>query len=412
LKILHTSDWHLGKKLDYFSRHPEQVEVLDEICGIADSENVDLVMIAGDIFDTFNPPVESVELFYKTIKKLCKNGKRPVIVIAGNHDSPDRIEAPDALALEDAIIFAGYPDIQIRKFKNEAGVELTKTDKGFIEVKLPNYSYPARIILSPYANQFRIKKFLGIDDEELELRSVLENLWKQLSDNYCDTEGVNLFCGHLFFVEEYGEIPEEPDDEKPILHIGGSQAIYSKNLPNNIQYAALGHLHRKQGVKHITCPLVYCGSPISYSFSEAGQKKYVSIAKIEPGKEVNVNYKELHKGKSLLRQTFDNIDKAIEWLNLNQDKLLELTILSDDFLSANDRKRLNDCHKHIISIIPLTKKQENGTSENTVIDLSKDIKELFIDYFVSKHAQNPDGTIMSLFNEILSENENGESLCV
>ena len=107
MKILHTSDWHLGKKLDKFSRHQEQINVLNEIVEHANNQQVDLVLIAGDVFDAFNPPVESVELFYKTVKRLSNFGKRPVIVIAGNHDSPDRIEAPDALALEDAIIFAG-----------------------------------------------------------------------------------------------------------------------------------------------------------------------------------------------------------------------------------------------------------------------------------------------------------------
>ena len=96
--ILHTSDWHLGKRLDEFSRIEEQNEVLQEICDIADNENANVIIIAGDLFDTFNPPTEAVELFYKTLKKLSKNGNRAVIALAGNHDSPERIEAPDPLA--------------------------------------------------------------------------------------------------------------------------------------------------------------------------------------------------------------------------------------------------------------------------------------------------------------------------
>jgi len=107
MKILHTSDWHLGKRLENFSRLDEQIAVLDEICTIADKENIDAVLVAGDLFDTFNPPTEAVELFYRSLKKLSKNGSRPVIAIAGNHDSPDRIESPDPLARECGIIFAG-----------------------------------------------------------------------------------------------------------------------------------------------------------------------------------------------------------------------------------------------------------------------------------------------------------------
>ncbi len=87
MKILHTADWHLGKKLDRFSRLEEQVSAMEEIITIADEEQADLVLIAGDLFDNFNPAVEAVELFYKTLKRLSLNGKRPVIAIFGNHDS-------------------------------------------------------------------------------------------------------------------------------------------------------------------------------------------------------------------------------------------------------------------------------------------------------------------------------------
>ena len=82
MKILHTSDWHLGKKLENFSRLEEQKYILDEICNIADAQEVDLIIIAGDLFDTFNPPTEAIDLFYKSLKRLSKNGSRPIIAIA------------------------------------------------------------------------------------------------------------------------------------------------------------------------------------------------------------------------------------------------------------------------------------------------------------------------------------------
>ncbi len=108
MKMLHTSDWHLGKRLEDFSRLEEQKAVMQEICEIAEREQVDVVIVAGDLFDTFNPPTEAVDLLYKTLKRLTANGRRPVIAIAGNHDSPDRIEAPDPLAAS-ADHLAGYP---------------------------------------------------------------------------------------------------------------------------------------------------------------------------------------------------------------------------------------------------------------------------------------------------------------
>ena len=110
MKILHTADWHLGKWLDNVSRLSEQNEVLSEICEVAEKENVDVVLIAGDLFDTFSPSAEAQELFFRTLKRLGCNGRRPVVAIAGNHDQPDRIEAPDHLARECGIIFIGYPN--------------------------------------------------------------------------------------------------------------------------------------------------------------------------------------------------------------------------------------------------------------------------------------------------------------
>ncbi len=402
MKILHTSDWHLGKRLDKFSRHQEQINVLDEIVKHADNQNVDLVFVAGDVFDAFNPPVESIELFYRTIKLLSNFGKRPVIVIAGNHDSPDRIEAPDALALEDAIIFAGHPGAKIRKFKNQAEVVLINSEEGFIELQLPQFGYPVRILLTPYANQFRIKKFLGVENEEEELRQILEKQWKILADRHCDNKGVNLFCGHFFFAKEGNENNEEPEDEKSILHVGGAQVIYNTNLPNQIQYAALGHLHRKQTVSEQPCSIVYSGSPISYSFSEAEQKKYIEIITVEPGLKAEIEHIEVKSGKALVRQTFNNIDKACEWLTKNKDALIELTIESEDFLSAEDRKRLNECNQNIISIIPIVKSKSTEVRNENIVNLDKSMQELFKDYFKFKHQQNPSEDIMKLFKEISS----------
>src|SRR5690606_31764086 len=104
MRILHTADWHLGKRLDNFSRLDEQILVLDEIVEKADIHQADVIIVAGDLFDAFNPGTDAIDLFYKTLKRLTKNGSRPVIAISGNHDSPSLIDAPDPLARECGII--------------------------------------------------------------------------------------------------------------------------------------------------------------------------------------------------------------------------------------------------------------------------------------------------------------------
>lgn len=403
MKILHTSDWHLGKKLDSFSRLDEQEAVLNEITTIAKKEKVDAVLIAGDLFDTFNPPVEAVELFYRSLKNLSREGSCPVIAIAGNHDSPERIEAPDPLARELAIILSGYPISRIRPFKNEAGVELLQSKAGFIELKLPTYNYPLRIILNPYANQFRMRKYLDIQDEEIELRKLLQNNWQNIADKHCDKKGVNILLSHMFFTKKGAKIQEEPEDEKSILHIGGVQALYPENIPSQIQYAAIGHLHRKQTISREPCPVVYSGSPVSYSFSEANQDKYIQIIDVEPNKEAKISSIKLKSGKKLVRKTFDDIDKAVEWLSKNQENLIELTIESETYLTAEDRKRLKNAHPHIINLIPKVKSLMNLQEGKNDIDINKNIEELFVDYFKNKKGQSPNSEIMDIFKEILGE---------
>jgi len=406
MRILHTSDWHLGKKLERFSRLEEQSAVLSEICKIADSKSVDAVVIAGDIFDNFNPPVEAIELFYRTLHKLSNNAQRPVVVIAGNHDSADRIEAPDPLARELGIVFIGYPHSKIKPFQLESGLSLINSTRGFLEFKLPNNEL-LRIITTAYANQQRLKQFLGDENSEQELRNILQNSWENLATKYCNKEGVNILLSHLFFAKKGQQQQQEPDDEKPILHIGGAQLIYTDTIPEQIQYTALGHLHRKQIIDDSNGAVVYCGTPIAYSFSEDNQQKYVAIADIKAGLKADVDFIELQQGKKLLRKQFNNIELATQWLQENQTTLVELTLEMETYLKADEKKSLFDVHNGIVNIIPkVTSKLEKDGSELAKINLNNDLPELFKQYFASRNGnQQPNDELLELLNEITASAE-------
>jgi exonuclease SbcD len=406
MKLLHTSDWHLGKRLDDFSRMEEQHAVLREICEVAEQEQVDAVLVAGDLFDTFNPPTEAVDLFYKSLKRLSNNGHRPVIAIAGNHDSPDRIESPDPLARECGIIFAGYPNSVVSPFELESGLKVLKSREGFLELRLPGTDIPLRILLTPYANEYRLKTCFGLENSEAELRAVLEEKWKDLADQYCDKNGVNVLISHLFMIKKGNELPEEPTDEKPILHVGGAQAIFTENIPRQIQYTALGHLHRMHQVDADPCPTYYSGSPLSYSFSEANQKKYALLVDVEPGAVASVREEELTKGKKLLRKRAEGMEEALNWLAENQECLVELTLVTETFLTAAERKQLNGAHSGIVAIIPEVENAEGLIDGNQKkIDLTRSMEELFRDYFKHEKGQDPNAELMSLFTEILAEEE-------
>ncbi len=404
MKILHTADWHIGKKLENFSRIEEQKAVLNEIAQIAEDEKVDAIIIAGDLFDTFSPSTEAIEIFYKALKKLTNKGNRPVIAISGNHDSPDRIETADPLARECGIFFIGYPNTHFKNIELETGLAVTKSIPGFMEIAIPTSNIPLRIITTPYANEHRLKTMLNTEDKEEDLRMVLQKLWNTIAQKHCDKKGVNILSTHLFVIKKGTSIPEEPDDEKPILHVGGAQAIYTENFPDEIQYVALGHLHRKQEISSDKHPVVYSGSPISYSFAEANQKKYVAIADINPNEEAHVKYKELNSGKKLLRLKANGIIEAEILLKEHINDLLELTIETETYLTAKERRHLNHIHQGIVTLIPQVKNNQS-TAENSkhTIDINKNMKELFIDYFKHSKGIEPNDELMILFNEVISE---------
>lgn len=408
LKILHTADWHLGKKLDYFSRIEEQKAVLNEICQIADEQQVDVVLIAGDLFDTFNPPVEAIDLFYSTLKRLSKNGKRPVIAIAGNHDSPDRIDVPNPLAIECGIIFIGYPNAIVNPIAIEDGFTITKTDAGFFEIQLPQVDFPLRIIATPYANEMRLKHYLGAENRDEQLNAVLKETWTTLADQYCDDQGVNILTTHLYMLKRGGVVLEEPDGEKPLM-VGNAEVIYTDCIPPQIQYTALGHLHRYQNINSKEQPVVYSSSPLCYSFSEAGQQKKVVIIEAKPNNTVTYSDISLTSGRKLHRVRFSTIEDTVEWLLDNPETLVELTLESDTFIKTEDLKLIHSSHDGIIHIIPIIKKmdEDGNPLHSGRVNLDQDINGLFADYFKSKNKlQEPNDDLLALFQELLSPHKN------
>ena len=303
MKFLHTSDWHLGARLGEYSRLEEQKAVLEEIRNAAIEEEADFILVTGDIFDNFNPPNEAVELLYRELKKMAGDGSRPVIVIAGNHDSPDRIEAPDPLAAECGIFFIGYPDFTRGSVGLENGVSVEFPEPGIVRLNLPGRP-EVRIITTPYANENRLRKQLDGDGEsrEQKISALLGARWKTLAETYCDEQGINILSAHLFMAEmsadETGseelqpdlfggseqvsgrlEPLQEPDEERSILHPGGLELIDAALVPPQTRYTALGHLHRPRTVRGGDSPVVYSGSPLAFGLSEENQQKSVCYSR-------------------------------------------------------------------------------------------------------------------------------------
>jgi exonuclease SbcD len=318
---------------------------------------------------------------------------------------PQRIEVPDAFARMLGILFSGFPDTIIQPFETESGIKVTRSDKGFVELKLPQFDYPLQLLLTPYANEYRLRRYLQDGDADNNLRTALKTHWQQTYDKYFDTERVCILMTHLFFTDPEKPRFTESDDEKPILHMGGAAAMFPEHIPEGIQYVALGHLHRAHTVSNTPCPIVYSGSPLAYSFHEDNQKKYVQIIDIEPNQKVVHRKVALESGRKMLRVQFESVEKAIDWLEQNQNIWVLLTIETEDYLGAFAKKRLHDVHDGLITIIPLLRSERNPLTTETEQYAPKTMQSMFVDYF--KYKQKgiaPSQSFMDLFEEVLGEN--------
>ncbi|WP_353572510.1 exonuclease subunit SbcD [Candidatus Albibeggiatoa sp. nov. BB20] len=409
MKILHTSDWHLGKKLGHISCLAEQQQVLQEICDLVEQHAVDAVIIAGDLFDTFNPSVEAIELFYKTLKRLGNHGKRPIIAIAGNHDSPDRIEAPQPLAHENGVILIGYPNTHIPIFETHNGFKIKQSEQGFIKIDLPN-KRPLCLLLTAFANEFRLKTYLNPDNPKQSVRNMLAQSWQNLADKYCDKQSINILISHLLMYQSAQHPLEEPDDEKPIEQI--SAPVFTHNLPKQLDYVALGHLHRFQTIDTQICPTIYSGSPLAYSFSEAFQKKYVILLEFDKNKTLSINPIELKTAKTLIIKRFIQVNDAVKWLRKQHDAIVELTMQTEHYLTAKDRKALHDAHEALF-IIPDVQStdlfEQSQTKTKHILENFHNMDHLFVNYFHTKHGQQPNKEVLALFSELLASEKQHDS---
>lgn len=403
MRILHTADWHLGKKLDNFSRHEEQELVLQEITQIAHEKDVDIVLVAGDLFDNFNPSNASLELYYQSLKNLTENGKRPVFAIAGNHDSPDKINTTDVLARSLGIFCFGNPKQKVQEKRANSYFSINKTEADFTEIKFKKYNYPLRLIHTPYANEQRLKENFDFNNEDWELNLALKNHWEDISKKHCDNSGVNILMSHLFMIPSSHELTEfkEPEGERP-LKLGNASLITAHTVPKEIQYVALGHLHKYIHWKRGHTDFAYSGSPLIYSFSEAMQEKHVLIVDIEPGKEAQIQKIPLTKGRNIRRMIDNSVEEAIEKIKKHPDDLLELTLKTATYITQEELQQLREAHNYIIRLIPQPKvdlEEKDWTSEDTK---EQNIYNLFEAFFETEKGMKPNQEILELFKEIVN----------
>ncbi|MRX73524.1 exonuclease subunit SbcD [Bacillus lacus] len=392
MRLLHTADWHLGKTLEGRSRLAEQEQFLDELADIVEREKIDAVLMAGDAFDTVNPPAAAEQLFYESISRLSDKGKRPVVVIAGNHDNPDRLSAASPLAGQQGIYLIGQPQMEL------------------LSIPVPAAREKLNVAALAYPSESRLSEVLSKDLEELQLRNKydekIRGVFAKMCEGYCH-DTVNVAMSHIYVAGG-----SSTDSERPI-EVGGAYTVAATSLPEQAQYVALGHLHRPQNIKRAKTLSRYSGSPLAYSFSEAGYAKSVSIADIKPGGEANVSEIFLSSGRPLVKwRAEQGISQVHSWLDEGRDRnaWVDLEISLTDQLSLEQIHGLRKAHTGILHIRPVFA-ASNSHGETESLQKNVPLEERFLKFYEKQTGgAKPDDEVMKLFLELASEQgeEEGE----
>jgi exonuclease SbcD len=253
MRFIHTADWHLGRLFHGVHLTDDQAYTLDQLIGLAKEARVDAVLIAGDIYDRAIPPPEAVQLLDEVISRLVLNHHVPIVMIGGNHDSPDRLGfASKLLAGQRLHIFGPLSSaVKAVMFEDKAG--------------------PISVYAVPYAEPAVVRGHVAseaVRDHNSAMQALLARVRQ-----YHTLGRRTILVTHAFVIGG-----EECESERP-LSVGGADAVDITGFAG-FDYVALGHLHRPQmvGDEHIQ----YAGSLLKYSFSEANHIKSVNLVDMGP----------------------------------------------------------------------------------------------------------------------------------
>lgn len=280
MRILHTADWHVGKTLKGRSRLDEQERVLREIVGIARRHEVDVVLVAGDLYDTAAPSAAAQQLVIRTLLGLARDAQ--VVAIAGNHDHGPTLDAYRPLA-------------------GAAGITLVGSARpadqgGLVELTAPTTGERARVAVLPFLSQR-----YAVSAAELVTRTPAENtgaydqqlrgILGALTAGFRD-DAVNLVMAHLTVID--GVFGGGERTAQSIFEYAVPAAVF----PVDAHYVALGHLHRRQQMA-APCPVHYSGAPLAVDFGEQENEPVVCLVEAAPGTPARVTDIPVTSGRRL-----------------------------------------------------------------------------------------------------------------
>lgn len=390
MKLLHLGDLHLGARLEGISRLDEQKEVMREIVDIANRENVDAAIICGDVFDKSVPSAEAEDLFFETVEALSDDGKRFVLVIAGNHDDPARLGAGSHLAKKHNILIASDLNAKF-EFKNNSddGTIVDEVLEGC--VKIHKGDDKCVIAYLPYPNRSRF----GKDDVSSYEDFVSEMAMRGAA--YFDIDTFNVFASHLFVVGgKYFSAGEEKE-----IRLGEALSVDKAYLPK-AHYVALGHLHKTQEVYKNA---YYSGSTTCARFYD----KQPNVLVVDGDKDgvKNIKAVPLTKAYSLKSVEVQSIEEAERILKeMGERVYVELVCHQTAPIASSEIKKLKREFPFVMNIRLVKENPENKFLEKFVSKKDISSREIFENFYKSKRGEKPNGEMVELFLELLKGGAN------
>ena len=352
MRFLHTADWHIGKIVHEQSMLADQAYILEQLIEQVEEYEVDAVLMAGDLYDRSLPPKEAVSLVNQTLSRLINELEVPVFIIAGNHDSNERIEYLSGVAEAKQLYMEGTLKAYTRK------VSLKEAD----------------IYMMPYADHVLIRQAL----DQPEIRTIEEAVAAQVeqitSSDEFDRSRINMVMFHGYVISGSRTSLEESDSERP-LSIGTAEWI-DQSIFDAFDYVALGHLHKGQKVG--SNRIRYSGSPLKYSKSEATHQKKSFIIDIDHDSlEVTPVPLIPKRDMRIVRGAFDDLMQQ-DW---SDDYIfIELT---DDMFIQDAMSRLRRQFPQILGLEYVNLRADQSTYQTARSqDLKRQsIESLFSDFF-------------------------------
>ena len=341
MRILHLADLHLGKILQEESLLEDQKYMLEEIIKKVQEENIEIILISGDIYDRSIPQTDAVDMLDYFLNKLIKDLKKQVFIISGNHDSKESLGFGNKIFENDGLYISSKYEGQIKK------------------VELQDEYGKLNIYLLPFIKPVEVKKYF-----EDEILSYDETIKKIIEKENIDETQRNIILTHQF-VTCIGEEVERTDSET--ISLGGIDNVDISNY-DKFDYVAIGHVHRPQRIGRDTAR--YAGTMLKYSFSEVNHKKTIPIIDFKEKGNINIKLVELTPLRDMreIKGPIEELTKKENYKNTNTEDYIKAIITNEE--------PVYDAIGQIRKVYPNVLKLEIQNSKSSVSQNDEKEKEL------------------------------------